>query len=348
MSVRDFLLTREGLHSWLSRLARDYPLIAPVEEEKGVITFKQVGGPQEIVFDCAPSTLPPKEWFLPSTEELFAFSTAGGGITLQEPPGPKERVLFGLHPCDVRALLALDPVFGGTYPDPYYLGRRKATIIVALSCTKPGPYCFCPAVGGDPVVAAGADLLLTESGSSFAVKAMTSRGEEIIQRYPGHFAPDEEGRGERARQELAGQLAGMFAFLPDLRGVKEFLDGHFELPYWEEVASRCLGCGICTYTCPTCHCFDIFDQSWDGARGLRARCWDSCMFSQFTRMAGGHNPRPTQKERVRNRFLHKLKYHQDRYGLGGCVGCGRCVAKCPVNIDIRRIIGDLKELASHG
>lgn len=64
----------------------------------------------------------------------------------------------------------------------------------------------------------------------------------------------------------------------------------------------------------------------------------------FTQMAGGHNPRASQKERVRNRFLHKLKYHMDRYGVVGCVGCGRCIEKCPVNIDLARIIDDLKEL----
>lgn len=346
--MKDYLISRENLHSWLTLLAKDSPLIAPVEEEKGVILFKPVSSSQDITFNYILSTVPPKEWFFPSTEELFSFSTANDHIELREPQLPKETVIFGLRPCDVKGITVLDPVFGGTYPDPYYLQRRKASTIIALSCTKVGRYCFCTSMGGNPVLAEGADVLLTEMGEAFAVKVLTPRGEEMVNRYLDYFTPDKEGQGERVREELCKQLVGQFVCRLDTAGVKEFLDKHFELSYWEEIARRCLGCGICTYICPTCHCFDIFDQSWDGIRGTRSRCWDSCMFSQFTRMAGGHNPRPTQKERIRNRFLHKLKYHQDRYGLDGCVGCGRCVAKCPVNIDIRQIISDLKELANHG
>ena len=69
---------------------------------------------------------------------------------------------------------------------------------------------------------------------------------------------------------------------------------------------------------------------------------DSCMF-EYTAMAGGHQPRPGKKERVRNRFLHKLRYFPERYNMLLCTGCGRCVVKCPVNLDITDVISKIKK-----
>ena len=62
------------------------------------------------------------------------------------------------------------------------------------------------------------------------------------------------------------------------------------------------------------------------------------MFDEYMLMAGGHNPRPTKKERVRNRFLHKLEYFYENYQMMLCTGCGRCLQKCPMNIDIVKFI----------
>ena len=100
---------------------------------------------------------------------------------------------------------------------------------------------------------------------------------------------------------------------------------------------RCLACGACSFLCPTCHCFDIQDEV-TAEGGVRFRCWDTCQFGEFTRMGAGHNPRPTQKERVRQRVSHKFKYLVEEFGRLGCTGCGRCVEACPVNIDIRSVL----------
>jgi ferredoxin len=342
-----YTISRDNLRAWLDTLARDYTLIAPVREEETVSLFKPVRGFAEINLGYTNSTVSPKGWLFPQTEEMFFFSTGDGQITLADAQTPGPAVLFGLRPCDIKGILALDPVFNGAYQDCYYQKRRQDTILVGLSCTRVERHCFCTSMGGGPTDGEGADLLLTDMDDGYGIEVLTPRGEELVNRYQQYFDADRENRVIPAREELGKKLAQQFTRNVDTTGVKEFLDQHFELPYWGELARRCLGCGICTYICPTCHCFDIFDQSTDGESGVRSRCWDSCMFSHFTRMAGGHNPRPTQKERVRNRFLHKLKYHRDRYNLDGCVGCGRCVTRCPVNIDIRQIIADLQEVARH-
>ncbi len=72
------------------------------------------------------------------------------------------------------------------------------------------------------------------------------------------------------------------------------------------------------------------------------------MFPIFTIHTTGHNPRGTKLQRVRQRFMHKLKYFVDKYNAGlMCVGCGRCIRECPVNIDIRKICGLMNSMRAN-
>ncbi|MEE0999952.1 MAG: 4Fe-4S dicluster domain-containing protein, partial [Treponemataceae bacterium] len=116
----------------------------------------------------------------------------------------------------------------------------------------------------------------------------------------------------------------------------------FNSKIWETVSEACVGCGTCTYVCPTCMCFDVRD--FDTGNGIRQiRCWDSCMYNDFTQMAA-ENPRHTQKERSRQRFMHKLMYYPMAHeGLFSCVGCGRCLESCPVNMNAVKVIKAVQE-----
>ena len=116
----------------------------------------------------------------------------------------------------------------------------------------------------------------------------------------------------------------------------------FDRPEWKQLSESCLGCGTCTFVCPTCQCYDI--KEFDSGKLVRRfRCWDSCMYSDFTKMSAGQ-PRPTQLERFRQRFMHKLVYFPDNNdGIFGCVGCGRCLAKCPIHMNIVKVVKTLGE-----
>lgn len=332
-------LLEDKLDIFLAGLGQKYQVIAPVEEE-GAVLFKPWQAGQKVSLRSSNSVVPPKDFFFPQTETMFKFNAAGNW-EIEQAPGIGPRVILGMRPCDIMSLKLLDPVFTGEkFNDVYYRDKRDNTIIIGVSCEEVNHNCFCTAYGNSPVNGEGADLHLTWLGDGYLVEVLTERGKELVESQSGLFAAaagDAVNRKEEKGKQLANRQRSV-----DISGVKEKLDNMFEHPYWEEIAPKCLGCGACTYVCPTCHCFDIVDHVSQGYEGERFRCWDSCMFADFTCMAGGHNPRPSKKERVRNRFLHKLKYHNDRYNLPGCVGCGRCLSKCPVNMDITRIISDVK------
>jgi ferredoxin len=119
--------------------------------------------------------------------------------------------------------------------------------------------------------------------------------------------------------------------------MKSCLDKQFEGDVWEEVSRKCLGCGACSYLCPTCYCFDLVHEKM-AAGARKVRTWDCCMFPLFTRHASGHNPRSVNAARLRQKIMHKFSYYPERYSVDGCVGCGRCVRSCPVNLDIRQLL----------
>lgn len=337
------IISKDGIRTLVDRLAERVQVIAPTADNRGVVSYKPVRSADEVAWGVDRPKVSPKGHFLPQTEELYSYDLSSGGLQIEPAPEPEPSVLFGVHPCDLRAIAALDPVFDGRFKDVYYLGKRERTTIIGLSCRRVLPTCFCRAYGYGPTDGQGADLMLTDIGDGYYAEILTAKGEALVKEYGDLFTDRGNEEGRRRKEALAAELAGQFQRDIDLSGVKDIVDTMFEHPYWLEVSRKCIGCGICTYLCPTCHCFDIIEDS-RGHQGRRLRCWDSCMYTEFTLHTSSHNPRSTKKERVRNRFMHKLSYHDDRYGLPGCVGCGRCIAECPVNIDITRIIADIKEV----
>lgn len=332
------VIKRDQLVAALDSIAAKYQLIAPVQDESSVLFKPGVAG-KDVVLDAVNSTVSPKGTFFPQWENMYTYNTAEADFAVQCPDQGPDRVLFGARPCDIMAILHIDPVFiGEKFGDFYYEAKRNKTTIIGVSCPSVAHTCFCTTFGGSPTGNKGADIMFYDLGDKFAVEVLTDKGKAVAELISKFMTDDDSAPAavEAKAKELAAQCKPV-----DVTGVKEILDGSFEHPYWVELSKKCLNCGVCTYVCPTCHCFDVVDESYK-CEGQRIRCWDSCMAKDFNLAAGGHNTRPTKLEKVRNRFMHKLKYHLDRYNLAGCIGCGRCSQKCPVNLDITQVISDVK------
>ncbi len=340
------VMAKGSLGAFAERLVDSYAVLAPIDEG-GVTRFAPISGEASIERPSigeAPIGMPGltkrplKEMFFPQEEALFAFDS-GGAVKVEGTPeeGPM-RVAFGVRPCDARSLTLLDLVFEAEgYTDPYYAGRRRNTALVTFACDSPGPGCFCASLEAGPFDETGSDLMLADIGDAFLVKVLTVKGDSLVRGFPLlQEAKDEHleafRRAEAASRGLVEGRVPVSAAVERLRRAGSFSD-----PAWEDVYRKCLGCAVCTYLCPTCHCFDIGDEAVD-ARGERVRNWDSCMFPLFTLHASGHNPRPSRKERFRQRLMHKFGYFVENNGCIACVGCGRCVENCPVNLDVRRVL----------
>lgn len=285
----------------------------------------------------------PKEFLLPQTECLFTFEAndRDHGPGNGHDDTKSNIVLLGVKPCDAAAIVLLDRVFLSQQPqDPYYRIRRERTKIIAMTCNHPAISCFCTSVDIGPDSPVGADLCITDLGGRFVIEAITQWGNEVIHDLPQrlHLATQKDleekhALTERIREQLDAKI--------DIQAVVAKSDD-FQAPWWDRYHQKCLGCGVCTYLCPTCHCFDITDETINN-KGRRIRTWDSCQYSLFTAHASGHNPRPTQKERMRQRIMHKFNYSIKSHNRLFCVGCGRCIQYCPVNLDIRNVLRDIAE-----
>ncbi len=337
------VIKKDALAGIIKNISNDMLVYAPVQEEDNVL-FKVLETGMEPLVEYANTKNAPKNFFFPQTETMMKYFRTERGKELAEVvEDAADAVLFGVRPCDARSFVLLDNVFDDPkYKDSYYLARREKTIIVSLACVHP-PYttCFCTSVGGHPMSSEGSDIALTDLGDVYLAEFLTPKGETLIEKMGNLEAADEAM--DAKKQELSDTAEKEIKSHIPANDIKPWLDENFESPFWDTIYRSCLACGTCTYLCPTCHCFDITDEV-KGEEGRRIRTWDTCMSWLFTMETSGHNPRTSQKERWRQRLMHKFKYFVDNFGAVACVGCGRCVINCPVNIDIRKIVTDISKL----
>jgi formate hydrogenlyase subunit 6/NADH:ubiquinone oxidoreductase subunit I len=336
----------QKLEELYASIAAERGLYLPVERGD-CVEFARWAPGDTVRLDRLNTDTSAKGLFFSQSENIVAFRRRGKTFSIEDNRGAAEPfVLFGVRPCDARSFTLLDRVFLEDPVDTFYKARRENGLVVSLACRKPEETCFCRNFGVDASEPDSCDVAAWLAGDKVYWEALTEKGGAFTAEFRTFFqeADERDREAVNAEKKAAGTILENLPFGKlNLRG----FDAAHELqkfndPAWEKLSDACLGCGTCTFFCPTCQCFDICE--FDTGNGIkRFRCWDSCMYSEFTRMSAGQ-PRPTQKERFRQRFMHKLVYFPARNGgVYACVGCGRCLKACPVSQHIVKVVKALGE-----
>lgn len=335
-----YKIAKENLSALFQRIAENQELYLPVEVS-GQVNFKAWTQDANVSLETLKTVKSPKDAFFPQSENLYTVQREGKKLSI-EPQALKEQnfVVFGMKACDIQGVKVLDNVFLSDPIDSFYAARREHGTIVAMACHEPEESCFCKAFGIDCAEPA-ADVATWMVEGELYWKALTEKGEALTKAVESLLVEADGADAEKLEAEknaihtIVEKLPYSNLSLEGWNG--DALTEKFNSPVWEELYKPCLACGTCTFVCPTCQCYDIKD--YDTGHGVkRYRCWDSCMYSDFTMMAHGNN-RTSQLQRFRQRFMHKLVYYPaNNNGMYSCVGCGRCVEKCPASLNIVKVI----------
>lgn len=329
----------DKLDGLFAEIAASKALYLPVDTKTGAKFEKWESG--KALSNALNTVRSAKDFFFPQTENLMDFKTEGKNIEIIDTRSECEDfVVFGIRACDVKSLEVLDRVFLAEPADSYYKNRREHGIIVSVACNKPAETCFCGTFGIDASEPEG-DIVCYRTDGEMYLNAVTERGRELLDSLDAvtESASDDAAEPQKALIKERLSKLPLSSLSADAFGSGKTAE-FFDAPEWKELSESCLGCGTCTFVCPTCQCYDIKDFN-TGHGVKRFRCWDSCMYSDFTKMSAGQ-PRLTQLERFRQRFMHKLVYYPtNNDGLFSCVGCGRCVIKCPIQMNIVKVMKKL-------
>jgi sulfhydrogenase subunit beta (sulfur reductase) len=213
-----------------------------------------------------------------------------------------------------------------------------------MRCRKAGM--LCGERGIDRNSSTQCDIFLEDKGDYYLADIITPAGKSIIDGFmPGSGEAGHSGAGVSGTDSSGYPAGGAQVVDDNILQLDMDENVLFNYDIWEKVSETCLGCGTCTYICPTCHCFGFRDTAVKG-EASRYRYWDSCMYPKFTLHASGHNPRSTRKERFRQRVMHKYVYIKNNFGLTACTGCGRCIRSCPAGINIRSVVKSIMQEVS--
>lgn len=346
MSNIYYFIESSRLDSFYNRLKKDFRVFSPViKDSKNGETeyyYKVLPEGQPLVYNEYRAVEPLRIFFTYLYEKVTDYFTPQKNITAQ----PEKTVVFGVKSCDIAGHKIQDFIFlQGVEEDSLYKLRRENTIFISSDCTNFKEVCHCLAWEVLPHPTELFDVNLSPLNEGYVVEVGSKKGEALIEEYKEYFDPVKETQitARKARREnLIERLKKHLApkNLVDKNSVQKLVKEGYNLDTWQQFMLTCVECGGCNIICDTCHCFLLADKPQDG-QNAKVKLWDSCLFANFTRVAGGANPLNRRAKRLRNRFMKKFDFFVDNLGIPACCGCGRCIEVCPGKIDIREVLKDL-------
>lgn len=327
--MRVLLMKKQYLTTFLEASRQFGELWGPISKGD-MYVYDRIDDISKLILVPVRTALPVKKLIHPPEFDMFRYEAGKYDAGLDDIP---RRVVYGVPPCDIHGLLILDDLFTRYYPDPYYTKRRERTAILGASFCTPAEGCLCKSMGTD-TVEDGFDLFFSDLGDSYLVWVGSSLGDDMVRAKPDLFSDNITRKHLDKFVECKKERDERFTRSIDMTVIPDVMELSYDIPLWKELGEKCLECGACTMVCPTCNCYNIVDEpSISGSKEVRKRHWDCCIYAQYSLVAGGHNFRQTRGERLRLWYTHKLK----SFGYSGspsCVGCGRCIDTCPVDINV--------------
>lgn len=354
--MKEMLLKKADVKALCMEACNEWETYAPLEGMGQDIQFVKINDKEKnssldkLNLDYESLVISPKVIGFPQLEPLFEFQ--GPKITETVQPRRK-KLLFGLRACDLKGILFVDEFFKRNFEDIYYLNRSADRLLILVGCKVPPRDCFCTSTKTGPFLPAPRqlgegqesdfDLQMVDVGDAYLVEIGSKKGEEFIETYGEFFDEASEQMIEESERAKSAAEQAVTRKVDFEKAIKNFCEDKFPKDTYEKIAQRCIYCGGCLYVCPTCTCFNVFDEKQRNS-GRRYRNWDACVLEGYTREASGHNPRHEKWLRTARRYEHKLKYDYLTTGISGCVGCGRCLASCPVDIGIIQVIEEAAKI----
>lgn len=325
---REYIISRDKVLDLLNESKKFRTVIAPIKNEFGDVLFMPIKDTRDIVFDYGNTLNSVKEYFLPDSEAMFSF---GSSMDIDSKVESEEILIFGLRPCDTKALVLLDRFFERNFRDNIYFRKREGAIVVTLACPEYHEDCFCVDTGSGPILENGYDFQLIPLGKKFLLQIGDEIDGNLVEKILPYVDPlSENDRSEFLKlKEYLRKYKKRFKLERVHRNLK---NNTVDAGIWKDIASRCQSCGLCLFICPTCSCFTVNDRIRNSIYE-RIRQWDACYFMGFTRLAGGFNPVMNKEEMVKRKYQHKLSQQIDEFGMSGCTGCGRCNKCCVGNVN---------------
>jgi ferredoxin len=350
MDDKYYYIAAGQMNIFFNRLKKDFRVFSPAikesEKNKEMDYFYQNPLPDKpLVYNAYRTIEPLKSFFIQAYEKVADYFACDKNTS----DAASKTIIFGVKSCDIAGHKIQDFVFlEGVEEDSLYKLRRENTIFITSDCTDFKEVCHCLAWDILPHPTEGFDLNMSALNDGYVVEVGSKKGEALLGQYRQYFVPAKDTQIQaRAvkRDNLIARLKGHIApqKLVSKSVVQELVREGYAMDTWKQFMQTCVECGGCNLICDTCHCFLLADKKEEGFgnKNKKLRVWDSCLYANYAKVAGGANPLKTRAQRLRNRFMKKFDFFVDNLGIPACCGCGRCIEVCPGKIDIREVLKDL-------